>query len=155
RIAVELGDDDVGDAVAELIEEGEAVGDGVVLVSSAVRLSDRALARRGGVPDGAPFLALEGDVIGDGDLTHLDLAANEAGAVACFASHPELASLGPAAVLLIGERQGPRRVILGRGWAVHVRSAEDVLAVTGAVLAGRLARGDDAAWPIQVHAAEI
>jgi NDP-sugar pyrophosphorylase family protein len=155
RIVVELSDDTAGDAVAGLIEDAEAVGDGVVLVSSAERLSHPGVARRGGVPDEASFLLVQGDVIGDADLTRVYLAAEASGAKARFAPHPELVELQPASVVLHGQRRGARPVVEGSGWVVRVRHAADALALTSAVLSGRLSRAASAIWPIQVHAAEI
>ena len=151
QIAVEASGA-AGDALERrLSREGSLVGKLRVFRTPQVR-GPRLAARRAGYCGEEKLLAIPGDVLGDGDLEPLMLGAD--GDVWAEMAAP-----------LDGMRGGTLRVLSSRGgraraqvpgWGVQLRSADDALALSSAVLSGALPRlGDGHLWPILVHAAEV
>lgn len=135
RIAVELGDDALASRIAAWLAEGEIAAPDLVPVLAACGSTPRALASRAGFSPDAPFLAVPGDVLGDGDLVSLYGRADARGVVAHLtAPEGRDAALGGATVRIVGPEQGPARTAIAPGHGVRVKDAQVALAVGMAIV---------------------
>lgn len=159
RVAVQIGADAASMAVAAWLSEHDALGADVALVLAAAPLSPRGVARRAGFPDGVPLVVVPATVLGGGDLAPL-LAAAPPHGLAIRLDPPEAvaARVEPGVVRVLGQGDaGDPRVeeVVGPSWGALIRSQADALALSAAVLSGRIS-SDPADGPraIIVHAAE-
>lgn len=152
RIAVELGDDPLAERIAQWLAEDEIAAPDLCVVLAVRGTPLRELANRAGFDPRAPFLAIPGDVLGDGDLVTLYARADCRGVVARLgAPSSSDAALGGARVQLIGEPdslRGRRRSIVGPGLGVRVRSAAHALSLGAMVLSGSFGHG---VFPVHAH----
>jgi hypothetical protein len=157
RVAVEIGVDPESSALAAWLSEQEALSADVTLVLAPRPLGPRDVAIRAGFPVGAPFIAVPGDVLGDGDLTLLFRSANGGGSWA-MTEPPEGATppLEAGTVRLFGPRSEHPKIITGAGWTARVGTEREAMALGAAALLGKLPEaGGDHVWPIQIHASEV
>ncbi len=135
RIAIELGDDGVAGRITEWLSSGEIAAPDLVPILAPAGSHLRDLADRAGFPSHAPFLAVPGDVLGDGDLISLYGRADRRGVTASLPAPLGIDSaLGGAVVRLIGEERGRGRTAIGPGVGVRVRNAHTALALGVALL---------------------
>jgi NDP-sugar pyrophosphorylase family protein len=157
RVALEIGTDPESSELACWLSEREALGADVTIVLASHPLGAAEVAQRAGFPVGVPFLAVPGDVLGDGDLTQLYRVANASGAWAMTnppegTPHP----LEAGVVRLLGPRREHPKIVDGAGWTARVKTVRDAMALGSAALMKRLPeQGGAHAWGIQIHASEI
>jgi NDP-sugar pyrophosphorylase family protein len=157
RVALEIGTDPESSELACWLSEKEALGADVAIVLASRPLGAAEVAQRAGFPPGVPYLAVPGDVIGDGDLTLLYRVANASGAWA-MTSPPEGTPhpLESGVVRLIGARREHPKIVDGAGWTARVRTVREAMTLGSAALMKRLPeQGGPHAWCIQMHASEI
>ncbi|WP_437960436.1 hypothetical protein WME76_12865 [Sorangium sp. So ce119] len=159
RVAVQIGADAASMAVAAWLSEHDALGADVALVLAASPLSPRGVARRAGFPDDVPLVVVPATVLGGGDLAPMIAAAAPRGLSIRLEPPAAVAGRVDAAVVRVlgagdaGDARADEAV--GPSWGALVRSQADALALSAAVLSGRIS-SDPADGPraIIVHAAE-
>jgi NDP-sugar pyrophosphorylase family protein len=157
RVALEIGTDPSSSELACWLSEKEALGADVTLVLASHPLGAAEVAQRAGFPPGVSYLAVPGDVIGDGDLTLLYRSANASGAWAMTnppegTPHP----LESGVVRLLGPRREHPKIVDGAGWTARIKTVRDAMTLGSAALMKHLPEeGGPHAWCIQMHASEI
>jgi hypothetical protein len=155
RIIVEVDAGRDGDKVAAYLTNADSAGAFVEIVRTAEPAEPREVARRGGFPAGAPFVAVPADVLGDGDLAVLCRHADGPGVVAELGCEPSLPLPSEAAtVRLFGREAGPMARVAGPGCGAIIASMHDALAVSVfALLSGGDTSGERS-FQIPIHATE-
>jgi hypothetical protein len=155
-IAVELGVDAEGEALARWLRDEDALGAGVLLVPTQRPLSPREIAARAGFPGDAPLLVVPADVLAGGAVGAEVEEARTRGAQLRLHPPPDLGGdLRGATLWVVPVEAAEAHLIEPAGWGVRLRSRADALRLETAILDGRIApRPDDPSWGIQVHAAE-
>jgi carbonic anhydrase/acetyltransferase-like protein (isoleucine patch superfamily) len=134
--------------------DGDPLGFGVTLVTSARADDPRAIAQEAGLSTGAPMVALPSDVMGGGDLGAL-IARGEGGVArpAAPSAIADQVDAGEVHVLWNGA-QATADIDAG-GWTVRVRSLVDAMIVGAAALAGTLPPLVKDGASVPIHAAEL
>ncbi|MFO0755126.1 MAG: hypothetical protein U0359_01435 [Byssovorax sp.] len=157
-VAVELGTDSTSDEIARWLQEEDAIGVGVTLVTSRRALTPRELARRAGFSEDVSLLAVPEDVVILGDLGPALDAAGERGAlIRAFAPGALDGALEGAELSIVSGAGDDIEVSITAegGNAVRVRTPADALSLSVAALRGDLGDGASAARGILIHAAEV
>ncbi|WP_437681791.1 hypothetical protein [Sorangium sp. So ce131] len=157
RVAMQIGTDAASMELAAWLTEHDALGADTALVLAGAALSPREIARRAGFPDGAPLVVLPATVLGGGDLAATLAAAPPRGASIRLDPPEALAGRAEAGVVrVLGAGDVcEEEEVAGSGWGAVIRSQADALALSAAVLSGRIS-SDPADGPraVIVHAAE-
>ncbi len=156
RVAVEIGSDDDSLEIARWLTEEDAIGAYVSLVLTGRPLTPRQIARRAGFREDARLLAVPADVLCGTDLATALPHAGPLGLVVQLDPPEALAAgLEGGYVRIVGSADLAPQVVEDAGWGVRIRSYAEALAVSMAVLDGRIpSRAKDPARNILIHAAE-
>ncbi|HYI01095.1 hypothetical protein [Hyalangium sp.] len=147
RVAIELGQDELGAQVRRLVSEQKVLSRGVVFVPAITPLSPRALGQAAGFPTEARWLALSESVVGNADLTRLFQRKSVPGALVGRLDPPKTGGpFSPAEVHLTSPIEGPVTVESLPGWGTLVDTPGTALQLACEALLGRLA--------LLIHAAE-
>jgi hypothetical protein len=152
RIALEIDSDPRTESVVSwLDEDGLGLFVDVVLTRSPV--GGREVARRAGIRNGTPFLAVPADVLGSGDLSSLLTHADGPGVDAWLVPPPRLEHAEQARVTLYGRTTGRRGVVRGVGWGARISTFRHAHELGLAALEHRLPV--DVGGGLVIHAAEV
>jgi hypothetical protein len=155
RVALDIGQDERGERIRQLVTMQRALAHGVVFVHSSQALQPLALGQAAGFPSGVALLALPESVIGNADLGRFHRQAPSQGVrVGRLTPPPTAEALQPAEVHLVTPTAGPVEVEHLSGWGATLDTPGAALRLSREVLLGRLPPADGACPPLLIHAAE-